>query len=353
MITGVEINYFYHPSNIYKIENEADKDKKYSTVTNTKISISEAKSISCGSYIYDNTKINISLKLYGKLYFLSKQPFDSFTALILHFNNKTDSSFTKDRIFTTMQFLRYITYRSNISINNVNLYNYDGEKQINAGKFLVPPVETESHSKMTTRIINYPCLGDKTSSIFEKIDTKQIRLSHLCKSISETNNYTFARIIMILSRFERESDNIYGNINPSKASEEMKSLTIMLLEDFIKCQNITGKHKKKLKSIINGISNSGISESDRILNALKDCKPVMKSVISEFYKDNFDIEIEALSDRLNEVRNGIAHDKDNWSFEAVHLSDIKVIERLLYAMRLKEIGIEDASITDALRCLFS
>ena len=56
--------------------------------------------------------------------------------------------------------------------------------------------------------------------------------------------------------------------------------------------------------------------------------------------------------RMGEVRNGIAHNRLDFHFDAVHLTDIKVVEELLYAMRLKELGISDESIKKGIDALF-
>ena len=46
--------------------------------------------------------------------------------------------------------------------------------------------------------------------------------------------------------------------------------------------------------------------------------------------------IEEICDRMNTVRNGIAHSRLNLNLEAIHLSDLKIIEELLYAMRFQD-----------------
>lgn len=62
----------------------------------------------------------------------------------------------------------------------------------------------------------------------------------------------------------------------------------------------------------------------------------MSSYHGAIYKSKYagalDVTIEEICDRMNTVRNGIAHSRLDLNLEAIHLSDLKIIEELLYAM---------------------
>ena len=62
--------------------------------------------------------------------------------------------------------------------------------------------------------------------------------------------------------------------------------------------------------------------------------------------------IEEICDRMNTVRNGIAHSRLDLNLEAVHLSDLKIIEELLYAMRLQHLRVDTKSIQIGIKRLF-
>ena len=55
---------------------------------------------------------------------------------------------------------------------------------------------------------------------------------------------------------------------------------------------------------------------------------------------------------MGDFRNGIAHSRLDLHFEAIHLSDIKIVEELLYAIRLKKIGLQTSEIQKAISDLF-
>ncbi|MBS5657369.1 MAG: hypothetical protein KHW76_02810 [Oscillibacter sp.] len=61
---------------------------------------------------------------------------------------------------------------------------------------------------------------------------------------------------------------------------------------------------------------------------------------------------EEIGRRVGNLRNDLAHDKLNWDFEAVQISDIQVVEELIYSIRLKNIGLEPDKARQAIQKLF-
>ena len=61
---------------------------------------------------------------------------------------------------------------------------------------------------------------------------------------------------------------------------------------------------------------------------------------------------EEIGRRVGKLRNDLAHDKLNWDFEAVQISDIQVVEELIYSIRLKNIGLEPDKARRAIQKLF-
>ena len=61
---------------------------------------------------------------------------------------------------------------------------------------------------------------------------------------------------------------------------------------------------------------------------------------------------EEIGRRVGKLRNDLAHDKWDWVFEAVQVTDIQVIEELIYAIRLKNIGLGSDDVMQAIRKLF-
>ena len=55
---------------------------------------------------------------------------------------------------------------------------------------------------------------------------------------------------------------------------------------------------------------------------------------------------------MENIRNGIAHSIIDIEFEAVNLCDIKMIEELIYAMRLRQIGLTCINTQKAINSLY-
>ena len=55
---------------------------------------------------------------------------------------------------------------------------------------------------------------------------------------------------------------------------------------------------------------------------------------------------------INEIRNGIAHSRLDMELEARNLVDIQFVEEMLYAIRLKKMGIDNTVIQKAINELF-
>ena len=78
----------------------------------------------------------------------------------------------------------------------------------------------------------------------------------------------------------------------------------------------------------------------------------MGPFIKSKYAGALDVTIEEICDRMNTVRNGIAHSRLDLNLEAIHLSDLKIIEELLYAMRFQYLHIDSRPIQIGIKKLF-
>jgi hypothetical protein len=74
--------------------------------------------------------------------------------------------------------------------------------------------------------------------------------------------------------------------------------------------------------------------------------------VGKKYNGKYEEIAEEIGSRMGEVRNGIAHDKLDWHFDAVHLCDIKIVEELLYAMILKDLHLDTKKIQKGINDLF-
>lgn len=70
------------------------------------------------------------------------------------------------------------------------------------------------------------------------------------------------------------------------------------------------------------------------------------------YGGNYLDVIDGICERMGTVRNGIAHSRLDLRFDAIHLCDIKIVEELLYAIRLKKCHLNTSEIQKSINCVF-
>ena len=114
----------------------------------------------------------------------------------------------------------------------------------------------------------------------------------------------------------------------------------------------SGDAKKYAGSIKKTVQNLDNSYAQNVEFAIEDCKVIMEPFIKANYSKDLHEVIRDLSGRVGEIRNGIAHSKMDFELDAIHLADIKIIEELIYAIRLKKAGVPDSKIMKGINVLF-
>lgn len=86
--------------------------------------------------------------------------------------------------------------------------------------------------------------------------------------------------------------------------------------------------------------------------ALEQHKPVMTRYISGKYGNADKQTIVGICRRMNEIRNRGAHGRLDLRFEAVHILDLQILMILTYVMRLKDAGVGDDAVAEAIVKVF-
>ena len=156
---------------------------------------------------------------------------------------------------------------------------------------------------------------------------------------------------MILAEFEREYTNIFGqDYKRSREYQETKRELLDTMQVFIEQRQ--GRSRRYARQFYHAIESHDVGFGERLKTAMAECRVVMEPFIRSRYDGALDVTIEEICDRMNTVRNGIAHSRLDLNLEAIHLSDLKIIEELLYAMRLQYLHIGSRSIQIGIKKLF-
>ena len=70
------------------------------------------------------------------------------------------------------------------------------------------------------------------------------------------------------------------------------------------------------------------------------------------YCEKYKEQLDEICARMNRLRNDLAQGNLDLKFCPELIGDLKMVEQLLYAMRLKAIGVEDRSIQSAINTIF-
>jgi hypothetical protein len=211
--------------------------------------------------------------------------------------------------------------------------------------------DVESHKRKKDRIIKFNYIENVVCSLMETITKGEIYFEHLCNSISETASYNISRYILIFAAFEREFRNIYG-FDYGRSDKYLKTKEEAVRMFDIKIEESSGKVKGYYKEIQRFVSKLDIMLMQKIQVALNDCKDIMEPFIKYNYSDDFDETVDRIGERMNDLRNNVAHANLDLSIDTVHLTDLGIIQILLYAMRLKKLSVDQVSAKKALKDLF-
>ena len=131
----------------------------------------------------------------------------------------------------------------------------------------------------------------------------------------------------------------------------MKAEIIQLIDEYRDRQTIS-KRRAHAKDIRKYVDSRDRSSGANMLHAFKDCRDILMPFIRHNYMGEYDEVVSDISERMHLLRNGLVHSRLDIKLEAIHLADIKSMEELLYAMRLKDLEMNPNKIQSAINKLF-
>lgn len=303
------------------------------------------------------TNVNIKLTAYANVRPLANTPLIGTSDIEFNYDSPVSLNAVIKNYKLVRNFFQYILYCSSVNFNNLETYWFDAEKRKRYnGRLIWRPstsqkVNEELYLLNTGNdkkyIIEFDLLKDKTAKLFEIIDSNLLTFDHLVSSVEARHSYPISRFIMILTAFEREYRNIYGT--DSLRDDQYKNFKTSFIQALNnKRETLHGKERKWIKDFIRGMENSDDSYTDRVRNALILNRDEIEPFIKTHYRytDYHDFASD-ISERIGGLRNAFAHNRFDLKFEPENLSDIKVIEEMLYCIRLKSIGLGTHRIQQA------
>lgn len=349
---GNEIDLFYPPKTDYKASIKLAEDK--SGFSELSFYAVKEESESCGKYIINN-EVSLLLEVVSchKYYPYSwTNPLKSFSCLISTFSNSVGIEIVVKSYQNLREFLQYITYRKNIALNRIYIFSNSKDKEVTCGSITFNNNYIEEISnELKDRVIKYKQLKENTARIFGSINSKQLCLDRLVDSIENINKYNRSRVFMVISEFEGEySNTIERDTIQTDKYEEINEEIINLLSEYNK--NKKGAKRKHVKSIIRIIKKLDNNLQQNVKSALIYTESIMRPFCNYSEEGTYSDIIKNISSRINAIRNLIAHGKLDFKMSLINLKDVEIIEKLIYAIRLKKIGVNEADIKKAINDLF-
>ncbi len=352
-VDGDVVDAFFPPRGALEEQWEYDEEGDRQRFT---VSTGEGLESSCGSYqIRENVAASISVDAYASCRMGDVgQPIWANSRFRMDFSEPVGLDVLLDAITHTLCFFIYVTYRGNVQqeLYQLCILNEEGLRDYRG--ILVFPKRggaPETDKRVNEYLIGYRYLGERTAAIFDLLREERISIQHTCENHEAKRSYPISRVIMILAAFERAFESFYGkDVKRSGEYLATKEKVVALIEEYRKVS--CGKEKKYAKVLRDYVDNRDSGYADNVAHALLDCREIMEPFVLLRYDGKYEVIAKNLSDRIGAVRNGVAHCRLDFKLEPIHLTDLHIVQELLYAMALKYVGISGQQCKEAIGKLF-
>ena len=352
ILYGGDLNYYYPAERILTTDISVNDNGSLDWMS---IMARPMEPLDCGKYrITRNVDAEIKVNSYATMRSANfDNPFSATSNMTICFSK----SLTIDSALLAIRhielFLKYACYRRNISFSDIKMFMLDSEGKKDPFGFIYfrHRFEEDKHPRIRQRIIPYSFWRDRMGKMLTQIKNGKLEFSHLCNSIEDQKHYPISRIILVFTAFEREYRNIYGS-NCLRSEEYLAAKKDVVNHLVSFSSQYSGKKKKYIRNFAKGIENSDDSYSDRVRFALNECKEIMEPFILRKYGQYSEETLHDISVRTGNMRNSLAHSKLDLQLEQISLKDVRIIEILTYAIRLKLIEKDSSVVRKAIARLF-
>lgn len=341
-ISGREIDYFYEPARVFSMYRN-----KNGSFPQIEVEHNEKKA---SKYTYKDTEITVVLDANATFHTKSEIPVTAKSYMDFCFSKPRDLEYLLEVFFHCKKFFYYVCKRTNIQLDDINVYGIRGEKKSVEGivKICSCGDDAETNEKAAKNVIKYEFLNEKMGNLFQSVADENMYFEHLCPSAEARNSYKMDRVILNFVAFEREYSNLY-NLEIERSEEYMQVRDEIIATLEVLKKNHSGKKKKYVNEFLRSFSKAEIKYGDRMNKALRDCEDVLLPFLQYTYSNYTSDTIDEVCERMNKLRNDVVHGNMRLEVEPIHLRDFATLENLLYAMRLKNLGVSKTNIQKAIR----
>lgn len=345
IILGREINYFLSPEQVYT--NIQDGTDEYGNKLEL-IAYKTTEKRDCGKLTWKGIDIRIYIRSKTSLNTDSLQPISLESELVIDFSESVDLEYLKEIIMALKLTFVYLCKRESIEFKLIQtVYKEEKENKI-FGEYIIVDNEKidETNVNLKKYIIKYECLEEKFIDLVKKILDGELYIEHIPQNLKETENYNLSHMLLDFTAFESEFNNIYHEDEVrSEQFIEVKKDLLEEIKSYEQIKNYTGKRKKYLKNFIRNIGHMENSLGEKIKHAIKDSQKYIEVFFRYYYSREYNKkEMNDMCERMNKIRNQLAHGNFLLELTKDNVFDFKILECLLYIIRLKNLGLLENQI---------
>ena len=345
IILGREINYFFSPEQVYT--NIQDGTDEYGNKLEL-VAYKTTEKRCCGELTWKEIDIKIYVRSKISLNTDLLQPISLESELIVDFSKSVDLEYLKEIIEALKSTFVYLCKRESIEFKLIQTaYRDENENKI-FGEYIIIDNEKvdEINVNLKKYIIKYEYLKEKFIDLVKKILDGELYIEHIPQSLKETENYNLSHMLLDFTAFESEFNNIYPEDKVrSEQFIEVKKDLLEEIESYEKIKSYTGKRKKYLKNFMRNIEHIENGLGEKIKHAIKDSKKYIDVFFRYYYSRKYNKkEMDDMCERMNKIRNQLAHGNFLLELTKDNIFDFKILECLLYIMRLKNLGLLENQI---------
>lgn len=277
--------------------------------------------------------------------------------LQLEFGETDDYGFARGLIEVARDALRYCLQTSDAEFDSIELR---GPRSVHKA---YPPFEevgnstgrigiaqmSECHGEEITPAFHIP-LGEfekLDAGMFQLIADGDLSMGHLVED-EKRNIWDDARCILLAASFDYEVDKIYPKGIPhSRETLDARQLIVEYIDKAVEAAQ-TKKVRDKAQGIANrlkGIAEGGDSFSSRLYQLYKDRRDILTSIRPDLDgKDDFN----RMSQRVEKLRNALAHGDLSVSADMTDLDDMIALEKIVLAIQMLRMGLSDKEVIEAI-----
>lgn len=274
------------------------------------------------------------------------------STLEFRFEAERDFSFIFELALLARSFLNYCLQVSGAEFDSIELLaekQIDGLHQngfesrkivVRCGKLVLCHGSTESIGSAKYHIP----LGVREGfekALFQMLAGEELSLRHL-PPLNKVRAWDNARIILLAASFDQEANLLYPDgIHHSQSTLNARQTVIDALSE------IKGSVKtRKLANRLIEYAKTGDSFSSRMFQIYKD-HPVFIEKLC--HTANSEEAFNGLTNRVQELRNSLAHGKLEINYGNSLLDDVLVLEKLVLAIQLFRLGLEDEAVIQTIQ----